>query len=201
MKKMSFLNFVYAWKYLLVIPHLLCYKNQTKDNKELIEADLKEMNSRCHLAKGLSYYLVFRKSYRNLFYYRVGKRSAAILKIFLPADKLFWITNSIEKIGGGAFVLNHPYCTIMNAKSIGNNFTVCHLTTIGKGKHGRSDLKPIIGDNVSLGANVTIIGDITIGNNVVVGAGSVVVKSVPDNCVIAGNPAKIIRINAANENI
>jgi acetyltransferase-like isoleucine patch superfamily enzyme len=38
-----------------------------------------------------------------------------------------------------------------------------------------------------------IIGDINIGNNVVVGAGAVVVKDVPDNCIVAGNPARIIK--------
>ena len=48
-------------------------------------------------------------------------------------------------------------------------------------------------DNVSIGANVTIIGDIKIGNNVIIGAGSVVVKDVTDNCIVAGNPARVIR--------
>ena len=43
-------------------------------------------------------------------------------------------------------------------------------------------------------ANVVIIGDIEIGDNVTIGAGSVVVKSVPSNCVIAGNPARIIKM-------
>lgn len=46
---------------------------------------------------------------------------------------------------------------------------------------------------MSLGVSVTIIGNVHIGNNVVVGAGSVVVKDVPDNCVVAGNPARIIK--------
>lgn len=46
---------------------------------------------------------------------------------------------------------------------------------------------------MALGANVTIVGKVHIGNNVIVGAGSVVVKDVPDNCIVAGNPAKIIR--------
>ena len=62
-------------------------------------------------------------------------------------------------------------------------------TTIGK----KNNARPVIGDNVTLGASVVIIGNVHIGNNVVVGAGSVVVKDVPDNCVVAGNPAKIIR--------
>ena len=38
-------------------------------------------------------------------------------------------------------------------------------------------------------------GGVKIGNNVIIGAGSVVVKDVPDNCVVAGNPAKIIKNN------
>jgi len=45
---------------------------------------------------------------------------------------------------------------------------------------------------VFVGPNVTVIGNVTIGNNVVIGAGAVVSKSVPDNCVVVGNPAYII---------
>ena len=46
---------------------------------------------------------------------------------------------------------------------------------------------------MSLGANVTIIGPVHIGNNVTVAVGAVVVKDVPDNCMVAGVPAKIIK--------
>ena len=46
---------------------------------------------------------------------------------------------------------------------------------------------------MSLGANVTIIGPVHIGNNVTVAVGAVVVKDVPDNCMVAGGPAKIIK--------
>lgn len=51
----------------------------------------------------------------------------------------------------------------------------------------------IIGDNCFIGMNSVILKGTTIGNNVVVGAGSVVSGTIPDNCIIAGNPAKIIR--------
>ena len=51
----------------------------------------------------------------------------------------------------------------------------------------------VIGDNCFIGMNSIILKGTTLGNNVVVGAGSVVHGTFPDNCIIAGNPARIIR--------
>lgn len=57
-----------------------------------------------------------------------------------------------------------------------------------------SSSKPVtIGDDVWIGGGSIILPGVTIGNNVVVGAGSVVTKDIPDNVVVAGNPAKIIK--------
>lgn len=72
-------------------------------------------------------------------------------------------------------------------------FICRQCTTIGKKIDGCNDLIPTIGNNVTLGANVVIIGDIHIGNNVIIGAGSVVCKDIPDNSIAAGNPAQIIK--------
>jgi len=50
-----------------------------------------------------------------------------------------------------------------------------------------------IGDNCYLGLGVKVFGQIVIGNNVTIGANSVVVKDIPDNCVVSGIPARIIK--------
>ena len=49
-----------------------------------------------------------------------------------------------------------------------------------------------IGDNVFIGANATVLPGVCIGNNSVVGANSVVTKNVPENTVVAGNPARVV---------
>jgi acetyltransferase-like isoleucine patch superfamily enzyme len=54
-------------------------------------------------------------------------------------------------------------------------------------------LQTLVKKSASIGANATILGGITIGKGSIVGAGAVVTKDVPDNCIVAGNPAKIIR--------
>ena len=159
----------------------------------MVTTDIEEMNRRMKLNKGLSYYLTRYPEYRTLFYHRMGGgRIQILLSFLLRPHPSFFVSDQIESFGPYAFVLNHPYGTIINAKKVGRNFTICQLTTIGNKQHG-SYLIPEIGDNVSLGANVTIIGDIKIGNNVIVGAGSVVVHDVPDNSVVAGNPARVIK--------
>lgn len=52
--------------------------------------------------------------------------------------------------------------------------------------------KTFIGNDVRFGSNSTIL-PVKIGNKVIIGAGSVITMDVPENCVVAGNPAKIIR--------
>ncbi|KOY85536.1 acetyltransferase [bacterium 336/3] len=54
-------------------------------------------------------------------------------------------------------------------------------------------IETVIGDNASIGTGATILGGIRIGNNAMVGAGAVVTKDVPDNAVVVGNPAKIVK--------
>lgn len=86
---------------------------------------------------------------------------------------------------------------------IGNNVTItsgCKLIThdgstwLIRDEKGRRYLykKIIIGNNVFIGLNSILMPGVHVGNNVIIAAGSIVTKSVPDDVIIGGNPAKII---------
>jgi len=173
------------------IPHIISLAISGKSKRQLIRSDVIGMKRlvRVNLAFPflLLYFLHNNSYYRSLFYFRIGPIMSLLIKWYRPGNKYF-IFSQRMRIGKGFFLI-HPYGTIINAESIGDNFKCIHLTTIGYNGNKR----PTIGNDVTCGANVTIVGEVKIGNNVTIGAGSVVVKDIPDNCVVAGNPAKIIR--------
>lgn len=73
-------------------------------------------------------------------------------------------------------------------------YTATHPLNASERISGAEYGKPIhIGDNVWIGGRAVINPGVTIGNNVVIASGAVVTKDVPDNVVVAGNPAKIIK--------
>lgn len=73
-------------------------------------------------------------------------------------------------------------------------YTPCHPLDPIERNTGVEFSKPItIGDNCWIGGHATINPGVSLGDNTVVGSGAVVTKSFPDNVVIAGNPARIIK--------
>jgi serine O-acetyltransferase len=141
------------------------------------------------LKKKFEHLMIYYPDFAFIFFWRIKRQNYLWKKLFTynAPCKIFRST----KIKGG-MMCYHPFATVINAKSIGHNFQFRNGLTIGN-KYNDNALIPSIGNDVTVGANVVIIGDITIGNNVVIGAGTVVVKDVSSNSIIAGNPARVIR--------
>ena len=95
--------------------------------------------------------------------------------------------------------------TIIGPVSIGNHVNLAQGITVTALNHnftdtskrideqGISTKQVTIGDDVWIGANAVILPGVTIGRHVVVAAGAVVTKDVPDNCIVGGVPAKVIK--------
>ena len=93
------------------------------------------------------------------------------------------------------FIEHYSCIAITKGAVVGDNITLFQGTTIGKNFGGKNYGYPTIGNNVILFAGAKIIGNIKVGNNVIVGANCVVNSNIPDNCVVAGIPGKVISTN------
>ena len=146
-------------------------------------------------------YFVITRSFRAVCSYRIinrryknGNGLIGLLEIFSSIINTVMIPHTVE-IGGG-LLMGHPECIIINPSVImGKNATVLHGVTIGgnigKTRNGRSSA--IIGDNVLIGAGAKILGPVEIGDNSMIGANAVVIKDVPNNSVVVGNPGKVVK--------
>ncbi len=123
-----------------------------------------------------------------LFFYLLHKHYEHKLGIILPIG---------TKIGPGLHIMHYSGIVINERSVIGKNFTIMQCSTIG---HIRGRGTPVIGDNVVVACNCSVIGDVNIGNNVMVGAGSVVCKNIESGATVVGNPAKIVNLKGC-ENV
>lgn len=96
------------------------------------------------------------------------------------------------KIGRGLMIDHATGLVIGETAVVGEHCSFLHGVTLGATGKDAGDRHPKIGNNVAIGCNASIIGNIRIGDNAKVGSGSIVVKPVPDNCTAVGAPARII---------
>lgn len=139
--------------------------------------------------------------------YRFG-RWAGGLRVPVLRPLLFfayWILNMAVMVGAGiavhaysrigkGFVIHNFSCIFVLAESMGENCTVNQGVTIGNIRG--SSHPPVIGNNVYFGAGCKVLGSVSIGNNVVIAANSLVITDVPDDCTVAGVPARIVSRDA-----
>lgn len=111
-------------------------------------------------------------------------------------SKLATIKNGLY-IGPGSII--SPYVLISDMVTINRGVTIGHHSSIGRGCSINPGVNiggiTKIGDYTTIGIGSNIFDNISIGSNTIIGAGSIVTKSIPDNVVAYGSPAKIIKEN------
>jgi serine O-acetyltransferase len=94
-------------------------------------------------------------------------------------------------LGQGLFIDHGMGIVIGETAEVGENVSILQGVTLGGTSLKREKRHPTIGDNVMIGAGAKVIGGFTIGAGSRIGAGSVVVREVPENCVVVGVPGRI----------
>lgn len=134
-------------------------------------------------------------------------------RLFKKTGKIFGVGKHVDFGFGGHLITmgeranigNHTWIRGNGQLFFGEDIMMGEFVTIytqdhkisGLGFDGTITGDVKIGNNVWIGGRVIILKGVTIGDNVVVGAGSIVTKDIPNNAIVAGNPAKIIKMRAS----
>ncbi|SDE61292.1 serine O-acetyltransferase [Riemerella columbipharyngis] len=103
------------------------------------------------------------------------------------------------QIGEGLY-LGHWGVVVINPETvIGKNCNIAQGVTIGQQNRGKRQGVPTIGDNVWIGANAVVVGNIKIGDNVLIAPNAYVNIDIPSDSVVVGNPAQIMPKENATE--
>lgn len=93
---------------------------------------------------------------------------------------------------GKGFILRHVGAIAIHADAIlGDNIEILQGVTIGYERRGKRQGAPVLGNNIWIGSNATIVGKIRIGNNVLIAPNAFINFDVPDNSIVIGNPGVI----------
>lgn len=167
-------------------------------HKKLIKMDIerycKITDFKGGIFTSLNWFLTEDRAFRNLLQHRLKNPTRSLRcwihfiiarVLWKPMDSLY--INTLN-IGGGLYI-QHGFSTIISAKSIGENCRIFQQVTIGY----RGEECPVLEDYASVTCGAKVLGGVTMHKNSIAAAGAVVLKDVPENAIVGGVPAKIIK--------
>ena len=168
--------------------------------KELVREDREAVLARDPAAKSM---MEVRMCYPGLVALKSHRRAHALYK---KGHTLLarWISQrarhrtSIEihpgaQIGRRVFIDHGDGVVIGETTIIGDDVTIYQGVTLGGTGKDVGKRHPTIGDNVVIGAGAKVLGPFNVGSGSKIGASAVVLKEVPENCTVVGNPGRIVR--------
>ena len=189
------LNQFDGFRSLAVFPLLWTY--HLTDQQEVIDADCEQWADLLWLGPGnrerlLGRFLFAFPEFRAVYYHRLSFGNPAGVLAGRLAAHIWKTIDGIDlsgtPIGPGLFI-SHGQATILSAEQIGARLQVHQGVTVGWDYKGNR--RPIIGDDVFIGAGAKVLGAITIGDGARIGANAVVVCDVPAGGTAVGIPAKV----------
>ena len=131
--------------------------------------------------------------FKALIYYKIARYFYLNKRFFLAK---YFMEKGKQKTGieihpgasiGKRLFIDHGFGVVIGETSIiGNDVTIYHGVTLGATGKEKGKRHPNIGNNVVIGCDTKILGNIIVGNNVKIGAGSIILKDIPDNKTICG---------------
>lgn len=187
-EKLNFIRTLPVYWCILSSPH-----------RQLVEQDLHRWLTqdrktfRSDLA-AVNYYLTHRPEFRNLMLHRLWNPSRTRLcrlhafitrRLWRPMESLYLNT---RHIGGGLYI-QHGFATIVAAQRLGENCWINQQVTIGY----NGEDAPILMDDVCVYCGAKVLGGLTMERGSIAAAGAVVLTDVPENAVVGGVPAKLLK--------
>lgn len=148
--------------------------------------------------------MVVHARWRAVVYWRLAQAGMYHRGTRLPS---LWLTDRVLAISGaelqpmsrigGGLVLKHTTGLVVGGEVVaGDRLTLHQNVTLGD-RHPFGG-QPRLGDDVTIGAGACVLGPITVGDRVIVAANSVVTEDIPEDCVVAGAPARVVRQRTTN---
>ena len=144
--------------------------------------------------------LIMLLRYDIRYLYLIRRKKTKIRTLFvMRAARKYGFEILCDNVGPGLYLGHAHNINVIPLAKIGKNCNLNKGRTIGRENRGKRIGAPTLGDNVWVGSNSMVVGNIHIGNDVLIAPNAYVNFDVPEHSIVIGNPTKIIKKENATD--